>query len=166
METTKVTMVQAGAVPRLEVVLRHPAARGRVMGAEAASLPVVAGMFEWVADFPQEVLLAVSLDGRSRIRHFAMVAMGGGSMLAVTAAEVLRPAILTNSRGLILIHNHPDGDPRPSHRDVDFTRRIRRACQAMGIALHEHLVIGWNGFFCRVCQAMDTGDAALAQVER
>lgn len=143
-------------VPRVEVTLRRAGVRSRIVGAEATSFPAVAGMFEWMANFPYEALITVSLDITNRIRHFTQVATGGSTGIAVSPAEVLRPAFLTNSTGVILIHNHPHGDPRPSRQDIEFTRRMRRACQSLGICLHEHLVIGWSGFFCRVCRQMDS----------
>jgi len=148
-------------VPRVEVTLRRSAIQGRIVGAEATSFPAVAGMFDWMANFPHEALFTVSLDVANRIRHFAQVATGGSAGISVSPAEVLRPAFLTNSRGIILIHNHPHGDPRPSPQDIEFTRRMRRACRSLGICLHEHLVIGWSGFFCRVCRQIDRGEETV-----
>ena len=123
----------------------------------------VAGLFRWLAEFPQETLLAVNLDARNCIRHFAPVAVGGRHGFAIGAVEVLRPAFLTNSSGLILIHNHPEGNPRPSQRDIAFTRQMRRACQTMRLVLHEHLVIGYGGTFCRICRQMDAGEMEILE---
>lgn len=156
-ETEKMVAGIGAQIPRVEVMLRRTEVKSRIVGAEATSFPAVAGMFDWLADFPYEALITVSLDITNRIRHFTQVATGGSAGIAVSPAEVLRPAFLTNSHGVILIHNHPHGDPRPSRQDIEFTRRMRRACRSLGICLHEHLVIGWSGFFCRVCRQMDMG---------
>ena len=162
MTQTETMVAEIGAqVPRVEVMLRRSTIKSQIVGAEATSFPVVAGMFDWMANFPHEALFTVSLDITNRIRHFAQVATGGSAGIAVSPAEVLRPAFLTNSHGVILIHNHPHGDPRPSRQDIEFTRRMRRACQSLGICLHEHLVIGWSGFFCRVCRQMDRGEEVV-----
>jgi len=44
-----------------------------------------------------------------------------------------------------LLHNHPSGDPKPSREDIEMTREIRKASEALGIAIHDHLVIGRKG---------------------
>jgi DNA repair protein RadC len=44
-----------------------------------------------------------------------------------------------------LIHNHPSGDPKPSREDIEMTKEIRKAAEALGIAIHDHLVIGRKG---------------------
>jgi DNA repair protein RadC len=43
------------------------------------------------------------------------------------------------------VHNHPSGDPKPSREDVEMTKEIRRAAEALGIVIHDHLVIGRKG---------------------
>jgi len=167
MTQTDAMLSEIGAqVPRVEVTLRRSTVKGRIVGAEATSFPVVAGMFDWMANFPHEALFTVSLDVANRIRHFAQVATGGSAGISVSPAEVLRPAFLPNSHGIILIHNHPHGDPRPSRQDIEFTRQMRRACRSLGICLHEHLVIGWSGFFCRVCRQMDRGEESVMTAVR
>jgi DNA repair protein RadC len=56
--------------------------------------------------------------------------------------EVLRRALELNASALILVHNHPTGDPSPSEADIAMTEQIRRAADAMSITLHDHLIIG------------------------
>jgi DNA repair protein RadC len=46
---------------------------------------------------------------------------------------------------LILVHNHPSGDPKPSREDIEMTKEVRRAAEALGISIHDHLVIGRKG---------------------
>ena len=60
----------------------------------------------------------------------------------------LRPvkrALELHASAIIMVHNHPSGDPKPSRADVEMTRQVRDAAQAVGIALHDHLVIGKSG---------------------
>ena len=59
--------------------------------------------------------------------------------------EVIKRALVLNAAALILVHNHPSGDPRPSRDDIEMTREIKAAAEALGIALHDHLVIGRSG---------------------
>ena len=56
--------------------------------------------------------------------------------------EVVTRALLLNASALILVHNHPSGDPTSSRDDVEMTRMLRAALDPLGIALHDHLVIG------------------------
>ena len=56
--------------------------------------------------------------------------------------EVVKRALALDASALILVHNHPSGDPTPSESDIDMTRQIDRAARAMGLVLHDHVVIG------------------------
>ena len=59
--------------------------------------------------------------------------------------EVVKRALDLNASALIMVHNHPSGDPAPSRADIEMTRQVRDALRAVGIALHDHLVIGRRG---------------------
>lgn len=59
--------------------------------------------------------------------------------------EVMRRALELSSTAIILVHNHPSGDPTPSRADIDMTRTIVEVGKPLGIAVHDHLVIGRNG---------------------
>lgn len=56
--------------------------------------------------------------------------------------EVAKRALELNASALILVHNHPSGDPTPSQADIDMTQQIQAACTALGLTLHDHLIIG------------------------
>jgi DNA repair protein RadC len=58
---------------------------------------------------------------------------------------VVKRALALGAAALILAHNHPSGDPKPSRDDIEMTREIRKAAEALGIAIHDHLVIGRKG---------------------
>jgi len=58
--------------------------------------------------------------------------------------EVVKRALELGATALILVHNHPSGDPTPSAADIDMTRQIVQACGVLGITLHDHLIIGKN----------------------
>ncbi|MCJ8159415.1 JAB domain-containing protein, partial [Sphingomonas sp. LaA6.9] len=59
--------------------------------------------------------------------------------------EVVRRAIELGSAALILVHNHPSGDPSPSRQDIALTRDIAEAGKKLGIAVHDHIIIGAQG---------------------
>lgn len=73
--------------------------------------------------------------------------MGDGSVdqAAIYVREVIRRAIDLGSASLILVHNHPSGDPAPSQQDIYTTRNIIEAGKRLGIAVHDHIIIGRNG---------------------
>jgi DNA repair protein RadC len=59
--------------------------------------------------------------------------------------EVVKRALHHEASALILVHNHPSGDPKPSRDDIEMTREIRAAAEPLGITIHDHLVIGRKG---------------------
>lgn len=74
--------------------------------------------------------------------------MGDGSIdqAAIYTREVIRRAMELGSVALILVHNHPSGSPQPSRQDIDITRQIVDAGRPMGIAVHDHVIIGNEGY--------------------
>ena len=70
--------------------------------------------------------------------------LGRGTVdhVPVYPREVLRRALELNASALILVHNHPSGDPTPSSADIAMTGQIQTAAQALSITLHDHLIIG------------------------
>lgn len=60
--------------------------------------------------------------------------------------EIMKRALELGATALILVHNHPSGDPRPSKDDVDMTRRIIKAGEPFGILIHDHIVVSRNGY--------------------
>jgi DNA repair protein RadC len=59
--------------------------------------------------------------------------------------EVVRRALAQNATALILVHNHPSGDPTPSAADIAMTREIAAIAKPLGIAIHDHIIVGRNG---------------------
>jgi len=69
-------------------------------------------------------------------------ARGTVDHVPVYPREVAKRALELNASALILVHNHPSGDPTPSQSDIDMTERVQNACEALGLTLHDHLIIG------------------------
>lgn len=82
----------------------------------------------------KNVLIADELQQRGTIDH-----------TPVYPREVVKRALAHNAAALILVHNHPSGDPKPSREDIDMTREVKAAAAVLGIAIHDHLVIGRKG---------------------
>jgi len=92
-----------------------------------------------------EVLLALGLDGRHRLRGEVELARGGSHAAVLTPADVLRPLVKMGATGFLLVHNHPSGDPTPSEQDLEMTAGLEAAALIVGIPLLDHLVIGARG---------------------
>ena len=69
-------------------------------------------------------------------------AKGTVDHVPVYPREVAKRALELNASAIILVHNHPSGDPTPSQADISMTEQIDLACQAIGVVVHDHVVIG------------------------
>ena len=69
-------------------------------------------------------------------------ARGTVDHVPVYPREIVKRALELNASALILVHNHPSGDPTPSRSDIDMTFQIRDAAELLGIVLHDHLIVG------------------------
>lgn len=102
-------------------------------------------LFRWYykrESIPHERIVAALLSNNNKLLALVRVSEGGLNGAAMTAADVLRPAIAAGARAVILAHNHPSGDPEPSAQDVDLTRAVQAACEVVGIALLDHVIVG------------------------
>ena len=95
----------------------------------------------------QENLIVLLLNTRNQVIARRTIYIGTVNSSAVRPAEVLRPAVRMNAPSIIMVHNHPSGDPTPSPEDVAITRDLVAAGKLMGIELLDHLVIGQAGRF-------------------
>ena len=90
----------------------------------------------------REEFIAVFLDGKNRLIGFNVVSVGSLTASLVHPREVFKPAILANAAALVVVHNHPSGDPTPSAEDQAITDRLKKAAELLGMSLLDHVVIG------------------------
>lgn len=90
----------------------------------------------------QEILKVVILDGKNNVIKIKDVAKGSGNFVVATIKSVLNEAVKVEAPKIILVHNHPGGDPTPSNEDFEFTIKVEKAAQILGIELLDHIVIG------------------------
>ena len=112
-----------------------------------ASEDVATFMAPMVADFDREGFWVVLLNGKNRAIGLNLVSLGALTAALVHPREVLKPAILGNAAAIILVHNHPSGDPAPSAEDVALTKRLCAAGDLVGIRVLDHVVIGHDGTY-------------------
>lgn len=90
----------------------------------------------------QESVRVILLNHRKRLIHIDEVFRGTGNESFANPSEILRRAISHAAHSIILVHNHPSGDPSPSRADHDVTKRMKEACNAVGIEFTDHVVVG------------------------
>jgi len=90
----------------------------------------------------QEAVKAVLLNRKKRLMKIEEFFRGTGDQCLISPTEILRSAISLAAHSIILVHNHPSGDPSPSHADMKVTRKIRKACEAVEIEFTDHIIIG------------------------
>jgi len=90
----------------------------------------------------QEILKVAMLNGKNKLLRIKDIAIGGGNFAVATIKSVLNEAVKIEASKIILIHNHPTGDPTPSRQDFEFTDKVEQASKILGIQLLDHIVIG------------------------
>ena len=90
----------------------------------------------------EESFYIFTLDTKNKINGIFEVSRGSLSSSIVHPREVFKRALLQNASGIILLHNHPSGDPAPSREDIDITNRLIEAGDLLGIRVLDHLIIG------------------------
>jgi DNA repair protein RadC len=104
--------------------------------------------------YRQEVFVVLLLDSRHRLIGEVEVSRGSLNQSLVHPREVFAPALRESAAAILVVHNHPSGDPQPSREDHEVTQRLVRAGEILGIRVVDHLVIGGLEFtsFARIGQ--------------
>lgn len=125
----------------------------RVLIRALAERRQVLDSFEAVVDWARPRLAALDheevwllcLDGRSGLKSSTRIAQGGLHGCALTARDVLTPAVKNGAAAILLVHNHPSGDPHPSPDDVEMTKHVAKCSELIGIPLLDHVVVARGG---------------------
>ncbi|HHQ4513672.1 TPA: JAB domain-containing protein, partial [Aeromonas hydrophila] len=96
-------------------------------------------------DREHEVFGALFLDSQHRVLAFEELFRGTLDSASIYPREVVKRALLLNCGAIIAVHNHPSGDPEPSHSDRVFTQALKEALALVDVRLLDHLVVGAEG---------------------
>jgi DNA repair protein RadC len=148
-QLTKIDGVKESTAAMLKIV---EAAARRLTRTEMLERPVIASS-EALIDYcrvnlaylPREHLHLLFLDRRNAVIAGETQAEGTIDHTPVYPREVARRALELNASAVIMVHNHPSGDPRPSRADIEVTRKVAAALNAIGVTLHDHLIVGRSG---------------------
>ena len=94
---------------------------------------------------PSEIFVMLALDTKKRPVGCFLVHQGAISHTIVSPRDVFQRALLVNAHSIIIAHNHPSGDPKPSMSDVELTKTLREVGKSLGVRVADSLIIGDNG---------------------
>lgn len=148
-ELKRVPGLNRGAIAHLKI-LRELSIR--LARSEACKRPVLSSysaLVDYVrislAHLPYEQVRVLYLDRRNILLRDEWAADGTVDHAPVYPREVIRRALEVSASALILVHNHPSGDPTPSRGDIDMTCQVVEAARVFGLQVHDHLVVGREG---------------------
>ncbi|MCA3248677.1 MAG: DNA repair protein RadC [Azospirillum sp.] len=136
----------------IDALLAVREAAVRLARAEIAEKPVLSG-WEKLMDYlmadmaraKQEHFRLLFLDKKNRLIHDEVHQSGTVDHAPVYPREVAKRCLELHASAVILVHNHPSGDTTPSRADIDITREIDKALKAIGVAVHDHVIVGRKG---------------------
>jgi DNA repair protein RadC len=97
---------------------------------------------ERLCDYRKEVFLALLLDNKNRLIREVQISEGSLTASIVHPREVFAPALKESAAAILFVHNHPSGDPAPSHEDIAITDRLKQVGDLMGVRVLDHIIIG------------------------
>ena len=144
------------SVKEVEVVVR----RRYKLGEEPAPYNVAVREPGMVARMAASVLenqdnesfLVFLLNIKNKVIGYQEVARGGIDTCPVDPRMVFRAAVLEGASAVIVVHNHPSGDPAPSGEDLALTKRLKEGGELLGVPVLDHLIIGGDGSYCSLAE--------------
>jgi DNA repair protein RadC len=112
-------------------------------------------------DLQKEVFRVALLDAQNGLLRDVVISEGTLSASLVHPREVFKPAILESAASIILLHNHPSGDPTPSREDLRLTRQLVDCSELLDLRIHDHVIIGRQRFIS-LAQRGELGRAGRA----
>jgi DNA repair protein RadC len=146
-DVTAYCQIMAGIeLGRRVVTAADAGVRARRLLSTADALAYCREQFARLAgDGSQEECHVVSLDTKHQVMGTHRIAVGALDGSRVQPREVFRPAIKDAAAAILLVHNHPSGDPTPSPEDLAFTRRMEEAGTGLGIEVLDHIIVARDG---------------------
>jgi len=141
---------------------RYPLAKA---ASPAAAAAVARGILSRL-DRDREHVVTLALNCRHRVTGFKVSYSGDGNGSVCEPRTLLRDALALDAAGIIIVHNHPSGDPKPSEADVRTSQRVARAGQDVGIPLRDSIVLGANCAYVSLLSKGLLSAARLAMSEK
>lgn len=103
--------------------------------------------YKYLEDFEQEVLVLLILDSKFRLKKEKTLYKGTFDSFTINVSEILKELVLAQAKAFILLHNHPDGTPKPSSHDIVATKAIEKSSKNLGVKLVDHIIIFKDGYY-------------------
>ena len=97
--------------------------------------------------FYKEYFKVLFLNQANQVLGYTLISEGGITETSVDVRIILQAALLTNSVALVLAHNHPSGNLKPSRQDMEITKQVKNAAQLMRITVIDHLILTDEGYY-------------------
>jgi DNA repair protein RadC len=141
----KIKAIQIKAVAELASRITKPI---KSLGTKITSPKQISDLFmEELKYLSQEVMKTVILNTQNQVIRVITNSIGNLNSNMIEAREIFKEPIKSSAARIVLVHNHPSGDPTPSDSDINFTKRINQASEIIGIELLDHIIIG-NEKYC------------------
>lgn len=98
--------------------------------------------FMHIHEEPEEYMYMICMNTKNKIIGIFEISHGSVNASIASPREIFQKALLANAVSIILLHNHPSGDPTPSREDIEVTKRINDAGKIVGVQLLDHIIIG------------------------
>jgi len=100
-----------------------------------------------IGDLPHEEFWVALLNGSNKVLDIKRLTQGGTRQTVVDIPLLLKMALEKSAQSIVVAHNHPSGQNRPSHEDELITKRIKNGCEAIGIGLLDHIIIAHKEYY-------------------
>ena len=146
-ESTGIYLVESQVTETDILLMARQLANLRLRRGRALTSPkeVFSHLQALLADYEHEVFALLMLDSRHRVIAFQEMFRGTLDGASVYPREVVKVALKHNAAAMILVHNHPSGDPEPSLADRTLTKKLQDALDLVGVRTLDHIVVGHEG---------------------
>ncbi|HEX4960620.1 MAG TPA: JAB domain-containing protein [Thermoanaerobaculia bacterium] len=133
--------------------------KGQVSGPEQ-----IYDVFKAIKDYAQETLLGVYLTHDLEVILYDVLSVGGEGTTSLSVMDVFGRAFISRSRYIVLIHNHPKGDPHPSPADQEAMRKLMGQAKTLEVGFLDFIIVG-DGSYWSMFDAAEGGDYELGAVD-
>jgi DNA repair protein RadC len=148
MKTKGIGMAKAIAIQSaLELGRRRQASDHLISEVVSNSASIAKYLQARLMDLPHEVFAVVFLNRANRIKHFEIISVGGMTGTVADPRIILKKALEEDAVSIILCHNHPSGNLRPSRADEEITTKIKNAAKYFDITVLDHIIVSTDGYY-------------------
>lgn len=134
-------------IAALELGRRYRSTEAKNRKKISSSRDAFEAIYSYLADSNYEEFYIILLNRANEILGIHKISEGGTSGTVVDPKKVFKLALVKHASGIILCHNHPSGNMRPSHQDQNLTEKLKKSANLMEIALLDHIIVGQNNYF-------------------